>query len=132
MILEAEATDAEGVAIIECWRWDNEDEEWVLLGEDDEAPYQSSVAVDVLSLGENVISADAYDEADNWIDEWIYLNRTNSPPPPPPPPAPTNPVPPPPPPTETVDTTTPTVTGQKDKKKDKKKGKKGKGKKKKR
>jgi hypothetical protein len=79
--LEADASDDVGVDRVEFWRWDNEDDDWVFLGDDLIAPYKSSVSVGALSMGENIISADAYDEAGRWIDEWIYLNRVNTPPP---------------------------------------------------
>lgn len=89
--LAVNAVDASGIAFVEFWWFDPREEEWNLISEDDTAPYTSSINVSSLRRGLNYLTADAYDNAGNWIDEGIWINRPTSPPDPP---APPNPVPP--------------------------------------
>lgn len=88
--LEAGAEDDAGIAFVEFWLFDARDGEWVFLSDDNTVPYTSSIAVSRLRSGLNYLTADAFDDSENWTDEGIWINRTASQPDPPsaaPPPA---------------------------------------------
>ena len=72
--LRANVTDDTGVDRVEFWRFDNDDQEWVLISTDRSAPYRSSVNAAGLDPGLNVLSADGYDAAGNWTFEFIRLD----------------------------------------------------------
>jgi hypothetical protein len=73
--LQATASDDKGVAYIEFWRYDNRRDDWRLISTDDTPPYTSSINLASLSIGDNDLSADAYDTAGNWDYEVITINR---------------------------------------------------------
>lgn len=79
--LEVTATDPAGIAVVKFWRFDESDEAWVKLAEDDAAPYRASLPVADLSLGENTVLADGYDVFDNRTTEYILIDRIAPPPP---------------------------------------------------
>ena len=89
--LAATAADASGVAYVEFWSFDAQAEGWELISDDDTAPYTSSINLANLRTGLNYLTADAYDNAGNWVDEGIWINRTTSQPNPPTPPNPAPP-----------------------------------------
>jgi hypothetical protein len=76
--LRAEAKDASGVAYVDFWLYDSVADEWVFLGEDSTAPYTSSVNVSNLRSGLNYLTADAFDNQANWVDEGIWVERTDA------------------------------------------------------
>jgi hypothetical protein len=91
--LAATASDNVGVERVEFWRYDAASVDWVLLGTDTTAPYESSIDAGSLGEGLTYLSADAYDAAGNWRYAEIALNHTAtvSPPPPSDPAVPTPP-----------------------------------------
>ena len=89
--LAAHAEDDSGIAFVEFWLFDAQDDEWTLISEDDTAPYTSSISVTRLRSGLNYLTADAYDDSENWTDEGIWINRTTGQPNPPIPPNPAPP-----------------------------------------
>lgn len=73
--LEVSATDDTSVALVDFWRWDAVNGNWVYLGEDNTPPYQATVDVSTLNMEWNQINAYAYDHANNWSTENIWLYR---------------------------------------------------------
>ena len=74
--LQADATDASGVAYVEFWLYDEISDDWAYLGEDAAAPYASSVSVSDLGSGLNYVVADAFDTQGNYDEEEIWLQRS--------------------------------------------------------
>jgi hypothetical protein len=74
--LRADVTDASGVEYVDFWRYDEIRDNWVYLGSDDTAPYESSVNVSTLDHGLNYVLADAYDTHHNLNEEGIWIQRS--------------------------------------------------------
>jgi hypothetical protein len=77
--LEATAIDDGGVDRVEFWRYDESAQDWVFLATDRSAPYTASLAVADIDAGSNYVTADAYDQADNWSYEGVWIERAEPP-----------------------------------------------------
>lgn len=74
--LEVSATDDTGVALVDFWRWDAVNGNWIYLSGDSAPPYQATVDISTLNMEWNQINAYAYDHANNWGTENIWVYRS--------------------------------------------------------
>ncbi len=84
--LQANASDDVGVVNVKFERWDATAEQWVLIGNDDSAPFTASVTSAELANGFNQVSAIAWDAAGNasppmtiWLNKDSIANETPTP-----------------------------------------------------
>ncbi|HZA24961.1 MAG TPA: Ig-like domain-containing protein [Dehalococcoidia bacterium] len=75
--LEVAASDSSGIRIVEFLRWGGPIQQEVEIGTDSSPPYQASLEVNTLNIGENGILAVAVDTAGNRGTESIFIYRLN-------------------------------------------------------
>jgi hypothetical protein len=75
--LEVAVTDNVGIELVELWRLDGGNQEWIGITTFSSPPYQASIAVDTLSLKWNQMFARVKDTAGNYAAESIFIYRLN-------------------------------------------------------
>jgi hypothetical protein len=75
--LEVAASDSSGIRLVEFLRWGGPIQQEVEIGTDSSSPYQASLEVNTLNIGENGILAVAVDTAGNRGIESISIYRLN-------------------------------------------------------
>ncbi len=76
--LGVSTSDNEGVENVDFYRWDAGSEQWLLIGQDSNAPYQVSLNTGALEFGWHQLSASASDEAGNASPaKFIWIKRSN-------------------------------------------------------
>jgi hypothetical protein len=77
--LEVTASDSSGIRLVEFLRWGGPIQQEVEIGTDSSPPYQASLEVNTLNIGENGITAVAEDMAGNRGIESISIYRVTEP-----------------------------------------------------
>ncbi|MEJ5312349.1 MAG: Ig-like domain-containing protein [Anaerolineae bacterium] len=73
--LQVETTDNVGVARVWFVRWDAVNSQWITIGNDYTAPYQTNLDCATLNYTWNQITAVAYDAAGNTDEKYLWLYR---------------------------------------------------------